>query len=38
MVGIANENAIFLNKGVSEPKAGATMYWFPRNKFQNRDE
>jgi hypothetical protein len=29
MVGIANENAIFLNVGWSEPKAGDVTYSFP---------
>lgn len=29
MVGIANENAIFLYVGVRDPKAGAIIYWLP---------
>lgn len=29
MVGIMNENEIFLNTGCRDPNAGAVMYWFP---------
>lgn len=33
IVGIMNENAIFLYSGIKDPKAGEVMYWFPTNAY-----